>query len=224
MNMGKKVLYLISLLLPWILRRLVLVYLFKYEIHPTSKIGFSWITPTRLILGPQSRIGNLNVAKGLELLVMDECAIIGNLNWITGFPLGDTRHYSNAQNRKVELHLHEHSAITNRHLLDCTDRVSIGAYATLAGFHSQLLTHSIDLQTNAQSCRPITIGAYCFIGTHCVILGGSALPDHCVLGAHSLLEKEFDEAYKLYGGVPARPLKGLEKSMAYFTRQTGYVD
>jgi hypothetical protein len=56
-----------------------------------------------------------------------------------------------------------------------------------------------------------------------VLLGGSALPACSVLGAKSLLNRAYTEQYQLYGGVPAKPIKALPKTMAYFQRKTGYV-
>jgi hypothetical protein len=55
------------------------------------------------------------------------------------------------------------------------------------------------------------------------LLGGSVLPDYCVLGAKSLLNKAFAESYQLYGGVPAKPLQSLPRDYAYFQRTTGFV-
>jgi acetyltransferase-like isoleucine patch superfamily enzyme len=119
--------------------------------------------------------------------------------------------------------LGEHAAITNRHLIDCTDRVTIGKFTTIAGFQSQLLSHSIDIEKNRQDSKPICIGDYCFLGTNCVLLGGSALPDYSVLGAKSLLNKAHMETHRLYGGVPAKPLKELARDLAYFKRTEGFV-
>jgi acetyltransferase-like isoleucine patch superfamily enzyme len=116
-----------------------------------------------------------------------------------------------------------HAAITHRHLIDCTDEVSVGAYSIVAGFQSQLLTHSIDLTESRQSCRPIRIGNYCFVGTNCVVLGGSSLPDYAVVGANSLLNDAYTESYMLYGGVPAKPIKELEKNAKFFLRSEGFV-
>jgi acetyltransferase-like isoleucine patch superfamily enzyme len=56
-----------------------------------------------------------------------------------------------------------------------------------------------------------------------VLLGGSSLPHHSVLGAQALLNKKWDEPYRLYGGVPAKPLKALSQEMAYFRRTEGFV-
>ena len=117
----------------------------------------------------------------------------------------------------------EHSAITHRHLIDCTNSVVIGKFTTFAGFQSQILTHSIDIENNCQSSAPVRVGDYCFVGTNSVFLGGSALPDYCVLGAKSLLNKGFTETHQLYGGVPAQPIKKLPPDWKYFTRSEGFV-
>jgi carbonic anhydrase/acetyltransferase-like protein (isoleucine patch superfamily) len=69
----------------------------------------------------------------------------------------------------------------------------------------------------------VRVGDYCFVGTNCVLLGGSALPDFCVLGAKSLLNKSLTESYYLYGGVPARPIEKLSPDCEYFRRATGFV-
>lgn len=214
---------LLSLLLPWSLRRAFLERHFGYSIDPTSRIGFAWIFPACLVLEANASIGHLTVCKGLALLHLGAHASIGRGNWITGFPRGDSRHFASEADRSPELVVGEHSAITNRHLLDCTSSVRIGKFTTFAGFQSQILTHSIDLERNRQTSAPVCIGDRCFIGTNCVLLSGSALPDYSVLGAKSLLNKHFTESHTLYGGVPARPLRELPADLAYFRRSEGFV-
>jgi acetyltransferase-like isoleucine patch superfamily enzyme len=154
---------------------------------------------------------------------LHEHALIGRGNWITGFPLGTSAHFASEIDRRPELIVGEHSAITHRHLIDCTNSITIGRFTTFAGFQSQMLTHSIDIEHNRQASAPIRIGDYCFIGTNSVLLGGSALPDYAVLGAKSLLNKVFTERYQLYGGVPAKQLQPLPHDYAYFNRTTGFV-
>jgi acetyltransferase-like isoleucine patch superfamily enzyme len=214
---------LFSLILPWPLRRWLLRKAFGYQIDSSARIGVSWIFPKHLTMNAGSHIDHLTVCKGLDSLVMGAHASIGRLNWITGFPSGPSRHFAHQRNRKPELHLGDHAAITNRHLIDCTNRVSIGAFTTLAGFNSQVLTHSIDISEGRQSSEPVEIGAYCFIGTNAVILGGASLPDYCVLGARSLLNKSFERTHQLYAGVPAKEIKEMRSSARYFNRQQGYV-
>ncbi|HUG73104.1 MAG TPA: hypothetical protein VMK82_06760, partial [Steroidobacteraceae bacterium] len=182
-----------------------------------------WVYPKRLVMGEGARIGHLTVVKGLDLLSMGQQASIGRLNWITGYPSGQPPHFMHQPSRRPELDMAAHSGITNRHLVDCTDQISIGSFSIVAGFRSQLLTHSINIATNRQEARPIAIGRYCFVGTASTLLGGASLPDYSVLGANSLLNKSFGESYRLYGGVPAVELGELDPQLAYFLRDNVVV-
>jgi hypothetical protein len=93
---------LIIILLLWKLRRWVLIKIWKYDIHPTARIGLSYIYPKRLIMKKESEIRHFNVAIHLDLIVLGENSSIGRSNWITGFPTGTTsKHFSHQSNRKV---------------------------------------------------------------------------------------------------------------------------
>lgn len=210
--------------LPWPLKRLCLQRFYGYRLDPTARIGFAWIYPHHLAMAAGSHIDALTVAVNLDRLELGERATIGRGNWITGFATGTTSpHFAHQPNRRAELLLGAHAAITKHHHIDCTNRVSIGPFTTVAGYRSQLLSHSIDLQHNRQHSDPITIGAHCFVGTACVILGGSVLPDHSVLGALSLLNKPHSEPWSLYAGQPARRVKSIDPGNLYFNRRQGYV-
>lgn len=210
---------------PWSIRRLVLKIVCGFQIEKTAYISrWSLIMPRRLEMGQGSFIGSCTLCKGLELLRIDDFGRIGALNWITAFPLGTkSRHFELDSERKPWLIVERHAAITNRHLIDCTDKVVLGAFSTFAGFRSQILTHSIDLNAARQRCKPVRIGHHCFVGTACVCLGGSFLPDNSVLGAQSLLNKEHDKEGYLYGGVPAKPIQPVDREDEYFLRTTGFV-
>lgn len=221
----RKYLALIILILPWILRRYIYQAHFKYEIHSQAYIGFSWIYPDKLYLKKNARIGHLNICKNIAKVKMMEHSIIGSLNWITGFPLGTkSKHFNNEINRMPALILEKHSAITGRHLIDCTNTITIGAFTTVAGSRSQLLTHSIDIIQSKQTSSPISIGKYCFIGTNSVIVKGSVIPHYSVFGAMSLINKKYDETYCLYGGIPAKKIKLISKDSKYFLRKNGFID
>jgi acetyltransferase-like isoleucine patch superfamily enzyme len=219
----KRLLLFLSMFLPDAARRSVLEAQFGYKIHPSCRLGYSWIAPNRLIMEEGSEIGHLTVVKGVDLLHLKSNASIGRGNWISGFPLGDSLHFAEETDRRPQLILGEHAAITHRHLIDCTNSVTIGRFTTMAGFQSQILTHSIDLQRNRQASAPVRIGDYCFVGTNSVLLAGSTLPDYSVLGAKSLLNRAFTETYQLYGGVPARSIKPLPADFEYFKRTQGFV-
>jgi acetyltransferase-like isoleucine patch superfamily enzyme len=219
----KKLLGILIAVLPWALKRRLLQSLWGFKLHPTARIGLALVFPEELVMEAGSSIGHLTVCKGLKRLHLGEHSIIGRGNWITGFPAGGTGFFQHQPDRVPELILGPHSAITNRHLIDCTNSVRIGAFTTFAGFASQILTHSIDLAESRQSSAPVVIGDYCFVGTNSVILGGSKLPDYSVLGAKSLLNKAHEQTHQLYAGVPAKPVKALPPDWKYFQRREGFV-
>jgi len=219
----KSLLSLILMIVPWRIRRHMMASLLGYKIHPTAKIGLSFVCPDHLEMGAGAHIGSLTVCKGLFLLQMGEQSHLGNLNWVTGFPASNKGFFQGEPDRKPELIIGEHAAITNRHLIDCTNSVRIGRFTTFAGFRSQILTHSIDLYRCLQASKPVTIGDYCFVGTSCILLGGSALPDYCVLAAGSVLNKTYSESHQLYAGNPAKAVKPLPQEMLYFNREAGFV-
>ena len=211
--------------LPWPLKRICLQHFYSYRLHPTARIGLAWVYPRHLSMAAGSRIDALTVAVNLDALELGERATIGRGNWITGFATGTASpHFAHQPDRRAELVLGAHSAITKNHHIDCTNRITIGPFTTIAGYRSQLLSHAIDLHHNRQHSEPISIGAHCFVGTACVILGGSVLPDHSVLGALSLLNKSHSEPWSLYAGQPARRLKAIDPGAAYFSRTRGFVE
>lgn len=220
----KKLLKVILIFLPWPMRRYLLNKIFGYEIHPGAKLGLNWVYPSKLVMYEGAYIAHFTVAIHLDFIQLGRNSHVGRSNWITGFSSSkSSRHFAHQQNRKSELFLGDESAITKSHHIDCTSGISIGKYSTIAGYNSQLLTHSIDIYESRQSSSPIVIGDYTFIGTNVTILGGSHLPDFSVLGAKSLLNKSFENKYMLYAGVPARPIKPLPESVKYFNRKSGFI-
>jgi acetyltransferase-like isoleucine patch superfamily enzyme len=214
----------ITILLPWPLKRFMLVQFFKYEIHPTARIGLSWIYPKKMIMDADSNIGLFNVAIHLDLISIGKHSSIVRGNWITGFPSKtNSKHFSHQKDRESNLIIGKHTAITKKHHIDCTNVIEIGDFVTIAGYASQLLTHSINIELNIQDSYPITIGDFCFVGTSSIILAGATLPSYSVLGAQSLLNKSFSIPYRLYGGNPAKEIKSLSKDYKYFNREVGFV-
>ncbi|QDK78670.1 acyltransferase [Spirosoma sp. KCTC 42546] len=215
---------LLTFIMPWSLRRRALEKWFGYQIHPTARIGLSWVFPRELVMDAFSKIEHFTVAIHLDLIKMNTKSSIGRGNWITGFStIGNHSHFKHQIDRHAELLLGESAAITKYHHLDCTNRIEIGKFTTIAGYHSQLLTHSINILENRQDSFPIYIGEYAFIGTNVVLIGGAYLPSYSVLSAKSLLNKRYNEERTLYGGVPAKPIKAIPITAKYFTRTEGFV-
>jgi acetyltransferase-like isoleucine patch superfamily enzyme len=214
----------ISFFFPWPLRRRFLNKFFSYKIHADARIGLAWIFPRELILAAESKIDHFNVAIHLNKIELGPKATISRGNWITGFPVKtDSSHFKHQSDRKAELILGESSSITKNHHFDCTSQIHIGRFTTIAGYESQFLTHSIDMNENRQDSDSILIGDYSFIGTNVVVLGGTTLPSHSILGAKSLLNKRFSEEWCIYGGVPAKKIGEVPRTAKYFTREVGYV-
>ena len=175
-------------------------------------------------MGPHTSVGSLTVCRGVDLIQLDEGALIGRLNWITAYPSDRSDFFATVPDRTPVLILHEHAAITSRHIIDCTATIVIGRFSTVAGYRSQLVTHTINLAESRQDAVPIRIGEYCFVGTNCVILGGSILPDYSVLAANAVLNEPLPDGFVLYGGVPARAVRALSKDLGYFQRRSGVVN
>lgn len=218
----RKVLALGVVFLPWAVKRWVLRRFWGYQIADDARIGLSYIFPGRLVMGEGAYIGHLNVAIHLGRLECGAHSIIDRSNWITGHPPGGA-HFTQRTQRDPALLLGDHAAITKSHIIDCTDKIEIGPFTTIAGYHSQLITHGINVVEGRQDCKPIRIGAYCLVGTRVTVLGGAALPDHSVLGAGSVLNKVHTEEYAVYAGQPAAKVKALDPEGAYFHRESGFV-
>ncbi|WP_114751765.1 acyltransferase [Pleomorphovibrio marinus] len=214
----------ITFLLPWVIKRWVLENAFGYKIHKTAHIGLAWIYPNKLIMAAGTKIDHFTIAINLDKIVMEKKANIGRGNWITGFPTNvSSLHFKHQCGRKAELRMGESAAITKNHHLDCTNLIEIGRFATIAGYNSQFLTHSIDVVESCQDSVPIYIGEYTFVGTNVVVLGGANLPARSILGAKSLLNKSFKNEWTLYGGVPAKEISEISSNAKYFNRQDGFV-
>lgn len=215
----RKVLQITLLFLPWKIRRYLLNRFWRFDIHSTAYIGFSYVYPKSLVMEAGARIGHLNVAIHLDKILLKEKAIINRGNWITGFPTGESsKHFFHQKDRQAELVIGKESSITKNHHIDCTDSIHIGDFVTIAGYRSQFLTHSIDVYQSRQDSHPIVIGDYCFVSTSVIVLGGAVLPDYCVLAAGAVLNKAYDEKWTLYVGVPARPKQSIPRDAKYFSR------
>lgn len=176
-------------------------------------------------MGPQSRIHHGVICKGIDLLEMGEDSGIANFTFITGYPTNGCKMFKHISDRRCELILGRSAGITSRHFVDCNGGVYVGDFTTVAGIRTQILTHSIDVYSNRQDAKPIRIGKYCFIGTGCILLPGSVLPDYSVLGAGSVLTKACDAPWHVYAGSPARVVKDLNHAeVRYFTRQKHFVE
>jgi acetyltransferase-like isoleucine patch superfamily enzyme len=203
--------------LPSSLKRRIGRAAFGWEIHPSAYIGPSLILVSKLRMGPGTSIGPLNVIRGLEELRLEENATIAGRNWIAGFRLGSPV-FEHSPNRYPALILGRHAEITVGHEIDCADRVELAEYAVIAGFHTTVLTHSLDLVRDRQVSRPVEIGAHTAVMTDCVLLSGTGVPAYCIVSAGSVINTKLTEEYTFYSGNPAQAVRTLPPTLAYFRR------
>ena len=211
--------------LPWKLRRHRLSWRYGWKIDKTAHIGKTLIFAKNVIMGKNSRIHNLVLCRRIDRLEMGDDSGIASLTFITGVSSTDTKMYRHIKGRRCELVIGRSAGITSRHYVDCNGGVYVGDFSTVAGIRTQILTHSIDIYENRQDAKPVVIGRYCFVGTGCILLPGSCLPDYSLLGAGSVLTKAFDQPGALYAGVPAHGVKQFDiAEIPYFHRKKHFVD
>lgn len=215
--------FMILAIMPSKLKILIYNKLLNCDIHPTARLGFSYLKVKRIKMGSQTKIGSFCIIKNLEQIEMGESASIGRFNRFSAMPLSDKRNFQSETDRFPALTMGRNAAIVSNHYFDCNNKITIGDFTIIAGSGTAFFTHSINIEQNLQETLPIHIGKYCLISSRCVVVKGAKLPDYSVLGANSMLHKPYTEPYTLYSGVPAVPIKQYNPNSAYFTRTVGFV-
>lgn len=198
-------------------RRILARLILRAHISSSASIGVCYVDADHIVLGPGSYLGHLSIIRNLDSLELQSAARIGTFNWIFGARGSES--FSSRKERKSSLILREGASILSRHILDCTDTIEIGMFSTIAGYRSQILTHAINVEDNAQDCAPVLIGPYSFIGTGVVILKGAHFPAQSVLAAGSVYSAREGEPGKIYGGMPAKPVRSLPGDAKYMNRE-----
>jgi acetyltransferase-like isoleucine patch superfamily enzyme len=209
----------LAALLPWTLRRRLLQAAFGWKLHPKSRIGLSLVLADHVVLEENASIGHFNRIMPVGLVHLHAHASLGHFNNVGGAQR--TAMFAAETERRSALIMEEHAAVTRHHIIDCTNTVTIGRFSTFAGYRSQILTHSPDFARSTQTTRPVRIGAYCFVGTGCIVLYGAELPDCSILSAGSVLTRPGEETHRIYSGNPAMPVKELPADLHYFHRTVG---
>lgn len=212
--------YLLAVLmvvLPARLRRELGNRLLGWDVHPTAVVGRSIILVRRLTMGPGAQIGPLNLIRHLDELRMAEGAIIGARNQIAGLPLG-SEVFAVSPDRDPSLILGRYAIITMAHEIDCCDRVVLGDYAVIAGFRSQVLTHSLNLVRDRQETGPIEIGARTAVMSGCILLSGTGVPARCIVSAGSVINTKLTKELAFYRGNPAEAVRDLPERLQFFHR------
>jgi acetyltransferase-like isoleucine patch superfamily enzyme len=203
-------------------RQKILRKMFGHEVHPSARIGISFISVGHLYMAEGSGIASLTLIRGLRECLLHEEVDIGRFNWITAIPLGGDEFFQKVENRDPSLEIGFGSVILHRHIVDCNAKVTLGELSGLAGYRTTVLTHGVDIRENAQTAVPVTIGDRTMVGSNCVLLGGAEVPAYSVVSAGSTVRSAFTEP-GLYSGVPAKKVADLPQDAKFFHRTTKMI-
>lgn len=211
------------IVLPSSLRRLLALRVLGWDIHPSAYIGRSVILADHVSMGPRATIGPRNVIRALEELRLGEDASIATRNWIIGIPRSIDV-FRTSPDRRPSLILGKSAMITDAHEIDCADRVELRDYATLAGFRSQILTHSLNLVGDWLEATPVEIGERSAVMSGCILLRGTRVPSRCIVSPGSVITTRLNKELALYRGNPAEVVQELPDDLAYFRRGESPTD
>jgi hypothetical protein len=210
--------------LPWRLRRYILVKTHGYRISPAARIGLSIILADDVLMEERASIGHLNYIGRLDQLILRAEANIGRYNWITGMSTKvETPFFKGKMSRRSDLILGRGSNIANWHLVDCTDRVEFGDFVGLAGARSQIITHGIDIIRMKQSCSPVTIGSNSMLAAGVIVMKGVTIAPCSLVGAGSVVIKSIREPHTMVAGNPAEFVRTLPSTAKYFSRTESVI-
>jgi acetyltransferase-like isoleucine patch superfamily enzyme len=169
----------------------------------------------------------MNVIKDLEELRLAEGASIASRNWITGFPRSAdpaTDAFPHSPNRRPSLVMGKRAMITVAHEIDCSDRVEIGDFSSLAGFRCTILTHSLNLVRDRFVTGSVEIGAHTAVMSGSTLLSGTKVPARCIVSANSVVNTPLTEELTFYSGNPAEAVRSLPETLGFFHRGEGDDD
>lgn len=159
-------------------------------------------------------LGTLNIFKSLSSVEVGPKGFIGNFNQFTA--AAEYQRYSPLVGKLL---MGEFGVITNRHYIDCSGQVILEPAAAVGGLKSIIQSHELDLVANKTEPGRVIVGSKAVTSTGCILLKDSVLPERSVLAAGSVLPKakkgETMPSAGLYGGVPARLIRQIEKSAVW---------
>lgn len=193
------------------------------RIHPSARVGFSWVYASTLRLGANARIGHFNSIR-VRRLITGASSAIGTLNWISGqfsivlHELAEigarnviTRAGVAREIGSASLRLGRCSKITAGHKLDILRAISFGEHSILAGLGSQLWTHGYVHESAGKRFRvdgAIAIGNNVYIGSACIFNPGVRIVDDVAVGSHCCISKDLLKP----GLYVNQPLRYIERT------------
>ena len=168
------------------------------NISPNCYIGLSIIMCSQLVMKEGSKIGHFNFIGNIDLLILEEKALILNMNRIKDFSemkIGEkaeiwSKNYASgvpsASLGNSKFTIENNVIITAHHYFDLIGSITIKENAIVAGNQTYFYTHAFDLSRDRIE-NNITIGRNSYIGSGCIVL--ASIADNVVVGAGSTIYK-----------------------------------
>lgn len=204
----RKLLLILSVILPNFMKMWVYRNLMKWEIGSQTKIGFSYIDAEQVILGDNIKIGHFNIIRNMRHFQVGSNSYIANFNDFFGakYPDWDSR-----------LVLEEKVLFMSHHFVDVGGNVIIGSRTTVGGRDTHFWSHSqiYEMGNPKLSAMDIHIGSDVYIGARATLVC-CKIPDKAIVGAGSVVTKMFtpENCPLLIAGNPAVIKKRYETADA----------
>jgi acetyltransferase-like isoleucine patch superfamily enzyme len=167
--------------------------LLHHQIGRKSKIGIClFINVSKISIDENVQIGSLNSFRNLKVLRLHSNSSIGNLNWLSASAVLT----QNGANGSIEMK--ESSVITNRHYLDLSGGLIIGARSAIWGVRSTLMTHGIEIESWLQNTILTEIGDDVVIGSNAIICPGVKISKGSYFGMGCLIAGTYSSPNTLY--------------------------
>lgn len=184
--------------------------LLGYKISYNSKVGFFNIILSKEVTLQQAKIGSFNFIKvkklkmqknawinkfnrikNVNILDLNEKAIIFSWNFVAGIPELSTDKEMDFS--KQNLVLGKTSELLRSNYIDLTYEVIIGDNVVFGGNGSEIWTHGYDQNRNFQK-GSVVFGNSIFIGTNCIFTKSINISDNVIVAPGSVIYKSITMA------------------------------
>jgi tetrahydrodipicolinate N-acetyltransferase len=118
-----------------------------------------------------------------------------------------------AVNWRAELTVHDGTYLNERSLIDCDERISIGADCAFSRDTVVMDTDSHRIiRPGGKRSSPVVIGDRCWLGHGAIVLKGVTLGEGCVVAAGAIVAGSHEPGQLLIG-IPARSAGSVEWSV-----------